>query len=174
MSDGPIGFEIVGKKGFLQTLGLLRDKGGVVELKPQKPGEVLTQMDIGRVYSQRDKDTKTVLGWASDKQLHKLAEEIRTERAKLPKFWYAICTNKNCGFRFGFNGPDSHEGSPCLICNSQRFKDGGRYREMSKAEVEQWEADKAANLVRVIAQMKEETRLRSEDFKRRVALGEFR
>jgi len=168
-----IGFEIVGKKGFLQTLGLLRDKGGVVELKPQKPGEILTQMDIGRKYSQRDKDVKTVLSWASDKELHALAEKIRAARAKLPKFWYGVCTNKKCGFRFDFHGPDSHEG-PCLMCNSRNFKDGGFMREMTAAEVSQFEADRASDRIRALAEAKEETRLRSEAFKTDVALGKYR
>jgi len=171
MSDEPIGFEIVGKKGFLQTLGLLKNKGGVVEPKPQKPGEVLTQLDIGRKYSQRDKDIKTVLGWASDKELHGLAEKIRAARAALPKFWYGVC--KKCGWRVDFNGPDSHEESTCLMCNSQNFKNGGRLREMTAAEVEKFEKDRASDRIRAVAEAREEARIRREDFKRRVALGEF-
>ena len=171
-SDSPTIVEKV-KSKFFQTAGMLKARGERVEPKPGRRQPLITQEDLGRGVPERDKDAKIVLGWASDKQLHKLAEEIRAERAKLPKFWYGICTNKNCGFRFGFSGPDSHEG-PCLFCNFQNFKDGGFMREMSKGEVEEFEKEKAAYRIRALAEMKKERELLKQDFNLRVARGEFR
>ena len=161
------------KSKFLQTYGTLRAKGERVEPKPGRPGLFLTQENIGRGLSARDKAMRIILGYGTDNELIGLAKSVSARRAKLPKETFWICTNKNCGFRVRFSGPDSHEGSTCLMCNSQRFKDGGLLREMSAAEVKQFEADRAADRVKALTEMKEDDRLLKEDFKMRVARGEF-
>jgi len=161
------------KSNFLQTFGMLKARGERVELKPGRPGPFLTQEDLGRGLSARDKATRLILGYGSDKELIHLAEKIKERRDKLPKKTFWICKNPKCGWRVEFNGPDSHEGSTCLLCNSQNFKSGGRLREMSKGEVEQFEADRAADKVRILAQMKKERELLKQDFNLRAARGEF-
>jgi len=161
------------KSNFLQTFGMLKARGERVELKPGRPGPFLTQEDLGRGLSARDKATRLILGYGSDKELIHLAEKIKERRDKLPKKTFWVCKNPKCGFRAEFNGPDSHEGSTCLMCNSQGFKDGGRLREMSAGEVKQLEADRASDRVRILAQMKKERELLKQDFNLRVAKGEF-
>jgi hypothetical protein len=160
------------KSNFLQTFGMLKARGERVELKPGRPGPFLTQEDLGRGLSARDKATRLILGYGTDKELIGLAEKIKERRDKLPKKTYWICKNPKCGWRHDFSGPDSHEG-PCLMCNSQRFKDGGFMREMSKGEIEELEKDRAADKVRILAQMKKERELLKQDFNLRAARGEF-
>ena len=161
------------KSNFLQTFGMLKARGERVEPTRTRAGPFLTQEDIGRGLSARDKSMRIILGYGTDKELIGLAEKIKERRDKLPKKTFWICKNPKCGWRVEFNGPDSHEGSTCLLCNSQNFKSGGRLREMSKGEVEQFEADRAADKVRILAQMKKEKELLKEDFRLRVAKGEF-
>ena len=161
------------KSKFFQTAGMLKARGERVEpTRTRAAGPFLTQEDIGRGLSERDKAMRIILGYGTDKELIGLAKAVSARRAKLPARRYWICKNPKCNFRVYFNGPDSHEG-PCLMCNSQRFKDGGFMREMSKGEVEQFEKDKAADRVRILAQMKKEKELLKQDFNLRAARGEF-
>jgi len=161
------------KNKFFQTAGMLKARGERVEpTRTRAAGPFLTQEDLGRGLSERDKATRLILGYGTDKELRGLAEKIQERRDKLPKKTFWICKNPKCGWRVDFNGPDSHEG-PCLMCNSQRFKAGGFMREMSKSEVEKFEADRAGDKVRILAQMKKEKELLKENFRLRVAKGEF-
>jgi len=160
-------------KTFFQTAGMLKARGERVEpTRTRAAGPFLTQEDLRRGLSERDKATRLILGYGTDKELRGLAEKIQERRDKLPKKTYWICKNPKCEWRVMFSGPDSHEG-PCLMCNSQRYRDGGFMREMSKSEVEKFEADRAADRVRILAQMKKERELLKQDFNLRVAKGEF-
>ena len=79
-------------------------------------------------------------------ELSALVSKIEARRAKLPKFYYSIC--EKCGRRTKFPFGDRDVIDPgvdyCLRCNSQRFTDGSKMREMTKAEAVQYDVDVAA------------------------------
>ena len=75
-----------------------------------------------------------------------LARRIEQRRAKLPKFVYLICMNCGRKEKHPYGDRDIYDPSPefCFFCNPRRYVDGGKFREMKKAEATKFDADEEA------------------------------
>ena len=84
--------------------------------------------------------------YGTEEEKAELAKRIEERRAKLPKFIYLICMNCGRKEKHPYGDRDIYDPSPefCFFCNPRRYVDGGKFREMKKAEATKFDADEEA------------------------------
>jgi len=124
------------KKPLLQSHDLPTPE--LEEPQPQEPRAAILTSDMDSSGKINVSDRDLVLRYGSEEEFAELAKAIRKRIQKQSKLTAVQCSK--CGWRGQIRGELKPKTS-CLYCNSRNEKSGGKLKEMSAGEIEQWRAD---------------------------------